>query len=183
MIISNSSTHNKIHSCYRENNMDFIVDGEFFHQVIIMLIAVSNFVLIGWLLTGFQASSLIWCITLFMTAYLVKANIGGVILTVIWGTLLSTFTTLHQLWFFDLPKPIMMFRYSYPIYFLILLSTFIGAYTLAKISLILQKNQINCFSFKFLLTILMSLSLSIGWLCYPKTSHLFFNFIINGIYI
>ncbi len=133
-----------------------------------------SFVIIGWLLNGYEASVIAWIGMLAMICYLMWAGSGAIALASVWVVGLMSVAAIRQLWLHDLPRP--EFRFI-P---LALLANWLFAlgvvWLLATARDVLRQRHISrSWGFSALICLgFVLIGLASGWQLYQKTLLLYY---------
>ncbi len=139
-----------------------------------LLTVFVGFVLIGWLMNGFEASIMVWMVTLAVSCYLTWVGSGGVALASIWVVGLMSMAAIHQLWFHNMPRP--EFRYIPMTLLANWLLVLAIVWRLGKLSDNLRKTTLPRMLVFFGLISVVVTSLIFGWQSYAETLLLFPSF-------
>jgi hypothetical protein len=157
--------------------METLVSSNLMQQLITSLRLITVFicfVIVGWLLNGFDASQIVWLVTLAVCCYLAWVGSGGIALASVWVVGLMSMAAIGQFWPRNLPRPEFQFI---P---MALLANWLFAlsvvWQLGKISDLLRQGHLTrIWAFSLLLSVAV-LGLLFGWQLYPESLLFISNF-------
>lgn len=127
-----------------------------------------QFVIIGWMMSGFNVALWICWGTLAVCAYLIWVGLGGMALASMWVVGLMSGAAISQLWFHGLPRP--GFVYIPMMLFFDWLFALGAVWQLGRISEFLRrKTTASSLSVCAGLFCLVAAGLRLGWRIYPYT--------------
>jgi hypothetical protein len=148
-----------------------------YHQAVVaplfFLIFIS-YIVIGWFLNGYGASSISWLGTIAVLCYTVRSGTGALVLALFWVVSLSSLVIVKHFWLHDLPLPE---HFAYRVIYTALLANWLfsimAIWFLAVVSDFLRKGSYSKTIISNCLSSLVVTGMAAGWLLYEKTVQFF----------